>query len=62
MLPDADWLRVLFMDGECPLQENTPSQDKSLEIGENGSKELLLDYEFYSFHSYTDHQHCWSLS
>lgn len=62
MLPDADWLRVLFMDGECPLQENTPSQDKPLEIGENGSKELLLDYDFYSFHSYTDHQHCWSLS
>lgn len=59
---DAASLWVLFVDGECPLQENTPSQEKPLEIQGNRSKELLLDYDFYSFHSYTHHQHCWSLS
>lgn len=62
MLLDAASLRVLFVDGECPLQENTPSQEESLEIRGNRSKELLLDYDFYSFRSYTDHQHRWSLS
>lgn len=49
MLLDAASLRVLFVDGECPLQENTPSQEKPLEIGKTGAKNSCLIMVFTHF-------------